>query len=597
MVIFVRQIFIGFFAVVGFLVTLVIVAGITLAVENQGRAPKEPEAVILALDFDQAIVEQNDPSPLDFALHETSVSLFDILAAIDKAKSDPHVKALIARFGTTQPGLAQAQEIRAAMERFRTSGKPTYAYATSYGDFGMGNRTYYLASTFDNIWLQPVGSVSLTGVAIESPFGKSALDKLGVTADFMQREEYKSFMEMGMRDDFSPPVRVEMQAMVEDMAHQVATGIASSRKWAVDRVQRLMERGPYTDDEAAKAGLVTHVGYADELDDELKQKFGKDAKQVDVDSYLEFHASGKSKTAQTRVALIFGTGLITDHADGAGSFSGDKAMGADDIADAFDDAADDKDVKAILFRIDSPGGSPEASETIRHALIHAQKAGKPVFVSMGEVAASGGYWIAMNADHIVADPGTLTGSIGVISGKFVVDGLLQKLGVHFDTLSTSENAGMWSIAKEFSPMQRERVNAMLDQTYHVFVSNVSAARKIPMEKMPDIAKGRVWTGEQAVKVGLVDELGGVDVALGSLRKKLKLTNDESISLEPFPPPPTPAEKIMKLLKGFGVEGAMIRSALMQWQAVQASVGPVWKDVTLRGSVAAQVPSSVLQLAR
>jgi protease-4 len=278
------------------------------------------------------------------------------------------------------------------------------------------------------------------------------------------------------------------------------------------------------------------------------------------------------------------------------NIGGEHIMGADTIADAFDSAAADSKVKAILFRIDSPGGSPEASETIRRAMIHAQKKGKPVIVSMADVAASGGYWVAMNGDTIVADPGTLTGSIGVVAGKFVISGLMQKLGVTFQTLKTDEGAGMWSMNEEFSPQQRARVNAMLDDTYQTFIADVAAARKIPLEKMPDLAKGRVFTGAQAVKLGLVDQVGGYDVTLAAIRKKLSLGDDAQLALQVFPPPLTPAEKIMKLLKEAGVEGAMVRSAFIQFEGLEATLGPVLGDArALHGQISARTPTAALRL--
>jgi len=564
-----------FFAVIGFVVVAAIALIILIAYHVQAKEQHEPDNVILTLDFTRPIVEQNDPSPFDLAVSDEPLVLLDILHAIDGAKSDPHVKGIAARFGTEQPTLAQSQEIRAALARFRSSSKFTYAFGTDFGEFGLGNRAYFLASAFDNIWLQPVGTVSLTGVSLESPFGKAALDKLGVVADFMQREEYKSFMEMGQRDSFSPPVKAEMQIMVENLSDQIAQGIAESRKWDLAHVKDLMSRGPYTDEESVQEKLVTRLGYADELDDELDSKAGKDAKQVDVETYLDYNDGKSDSKNQTEVAVIYGTGLITDKS-GGGGLTGDHVMGADDIAGAFDDAADDKHVKAILFRIDSPGGSPAASETIRRAMIHAQKKGKPVIVSMGEMAASGGYWIAMNGDRIIANPSTLTGSIGVVAGKFASDGLLQKLGISTDGVSTAENAGMWNATAPFTPPQRARVNALLDNTYHSFVSDVAAARKIPMEKMPEIAKGRVWTGDQAVKIGLVDELGGYDVALGAVRKALKLDDSRVVSLVPFPAPESPGQRLLKLLHHVGAESAMLSSSTAQLGRLEAALAPLLK---------------------
>ncbi len=559
------------FALVGFLIVVSVIGGVIVAYHAQNRIEPEPKSVVLTMDFSHPIVEQDDSSPFDLAMDNEPVPLLDILTAIDHAAEDSHVKGIAARFGTQQPTLAQAQEIRAALERFRAHGKFTYAYGTDFGEYGLGNRAYFLASEFENIWLQPVGTVSLTGVSLQSPFAKAALDKIGVVADFMQREEYKSFMEIGQRNNFSPPVKAEMQAMVDNLSGQIAEGIAASRKWDVDHVKNLMARGPYTDEEAVQEGLIARLAYADEFDDEIDRKAGKDAKQLDVEDYLDIVDKEDAKN-QTTVALIYGVGLIMDKSFDGGSLTDEQIMGADTISGAFKDAAEDKDVKAILFRIDSPGGSPAASETIRRAMIAAQKQGKPVIVSMGEVAASGGYWIAMNGDKIVADPSTLTGSIGVVAGKFAANELMQKIGVSMDGVSTAANAGMWTMTAEFTPVQRARVNALLDNTYRSFVDDVSEARKIPMEKMPDVAKGRVFTGEQAVKIGLIDELGGYDAALNAVRKALKLDDKAVLSLETFPAPPTPAERFLKFIRRFNAESASLVISAAKFAKAQHALG-------------------------
>lgn len=582
------------FAVIGFFTVILIVIGAVVTWRLQYVSPAEPQSVVLTINFDQPIVEQTETSPIDLALHEQAMPLLDILHAIDAAKSDPHVKALAANFGTMQPSLAQAEEIRAALERFKEGGKPTYAFATSYGGFAQGNRAYYLASVFDNIWLQPVGEVGLAGLAIQAPFAKKTLDKIGADADFMRREEYKSVMETFTRENFSPPVHANMQSMLDDLAEQEASGIAEARKWDVARVRQLMSEGPFTANEALKAGLVTHIGYADEMEKEIKQKVGGDAQTADVEDYLGYGSREKqNEKPKAVVALIYGNGLITDHALGPADISGDELMGADTISGAFDAAAKSSSVKAIIFRLDSPGGSPEASETIRRAMIHAENSGKPVFVSMGDVAASGGYWVAMNGSYIAAEPGTLTGSIGVVAGKFVLGGLMQKIGIDWDTLKTTDDADMWSMTRDFTPAQSARVNALLDETYQTFVRDVSEARKIPLDKMPDIAKGRVWTGQQAQKIGLVDELGGYDVTLAAVRKRLGLSATDLMSLEVFPPPLTPAERVLKLLKGVGLESLEVRSMLSKWQGIVAGVKPLWDDMYSLSPVKARAPSFLI----
>jgi len=564
------------FALIGFLIVSLIIWGCVVAFDAQSRIEPEPANVVLTIDFNRSIVEQRDSSPFSIAMDDDPMALLDVLTAIDHAAQDSHVKGIVARFGTKQPTLTQAQELRSALDRFRATGKFTYAYGTDYGEFGLGNRAYFLASAFENIWLQPVGTVSLTGVSIRSPFAKTALDKVGVVADFMQREEYKSFMEIGQRDSFSPLVKAEMQEMIDNLSDQIAQGIAASRKWDVDHVKNLMARGPYTDEEAIQEGLVTRLAYADEFEEEIDHKAGKDAEQTTVDDYLAYVEGKLSSKNETAIALIYGTGVIVDKGFDGGDLSGERIMGADIVASAFFDAVEDISIKAILFRVDSPGGTPSASETIRRAIIHAQKKGKPVIVSMGESAASGGYWVAMNGDKIIADPATLTGSIGVIAGKFAAEGLLQKMGVSVDGVSTAPNSGMWNMMSSFTPIQRARVNALLDNTYRTFVSNVATARKIPLEKMPDIAKGRVFTGEQAVKIGLVDELGGFDVALKAVRKVLNLDDQALISLEAFPVPPTPAERLLKFMRRFGVENASMASTLAKFAKIQESLNPIFR---------------------
>ncbi|MBV8061554.1 MAG: signal peptide peptidase SppA [Alphaproteobacteria bacterium] len=583
------------FALFGFLFFLIVVAGAIIAYREAAPEPVEPQTVVLNIDFTQPIVEQSTPSPFDIASDDQPIALIDVLRAIAHAKEDPHVKAIIGHFGAEQPGLAATQEIRAALKEFRTSGKPTYAYGTSYGDFGLGNKAYYLASAFEAIWMQPIGSVSLTGIGLQEPFFKTALDKIGVTADFMQREEYKSFMDMAKHDAFVPEVRNDMQNLIADIAAQEADGIAESRGWKAEQVKKLMEEGPYVDDEAMKNGLVTKLAYQNELQTEMEQKFGKEVQGVGIDEYLAYRAPKAAKTEQggdahkpVKIAVIYCNGMIMDHAVRQGLMD-DKVVGADDLSDAFDDAIKDKDVKGILFRINSPGGSPEASETIRHAVTEAQAKGKPVYVSMGDMAASGGYWVAMNADHIVADAGSITGSIGVIAGKFAADGILEKVGAHMDSVKTADNAGLWSPAEKFTQHQRDRVNALLDRSYQYFIKNVADARHLPLDKMPDLAKGRVWSGLQAQRVGLVDEVGGLSETLEGLRKKAGIGEKDIVALSVFPQPETPVQRLLRMLKSLGLQQAMAMRISSMLGNAQHVLGPWMPFVTHHGATQALLP--------
>ncbi len=578
------------FAVLGFLVVALVFWGIVAAFNEQKIEPA-PQEIVLTIDFTEPIVEQNEPSPFKFAMEDEPVVLLDLLTAINRAAKDPHVKGIVAKFGAHQPTMTHAQEIRNAIAKFRESGKFTYAYGTDFGEYGLGNRAYYLASAFENVWLQPVGTVSLTGVGAQSPFTKGALDKIGVVADYMQREEYKSFMEVGQRESFSPLVKAELQAMAENLSTQIASGIALSRKWDIDHVKDLMARGPYTDEEAKQEGLVTKLAYSDEFDAEIERKAGVNAEHIDPATYVGYPVSKGDPTKEAKIALIIGSGIILDK--GFDSGIGESVMSADTVAGAFHDAVEDDNIKAILFRVDSAGGSPSASEKIRRSIIHAQSKGKPVIVSMGETAASGGYWVAMNGDKIVAEPATVTGSIGVVAGKFAANGLLEKIGVSMDGVATSPNAGMWGVYAPFNNEQRARVNALLDATYKTFVTNVSQARKIPMEKMPEVAKGRVFTGEQAIKVGLVDVLGGYDVAIEEIRKSLKLDKDAFVSFETFPAPETPVERFIKLMRRFGSEGAAALSLAAKVNRASAFLGTYLDSASMAG----QPVSARMQLER
>ncbi len=595
------------FAVIGVLATFVMImsAMSTWYWFTRPAVPlKAPDTMVLTLDFTQPITEQSQTDPLSIPAllqEQPETPLLSLIEAIDAAKDDPRVKGIVARFGGEQPGFAHAQEIHAAIMRFRQSGKFTYAFAPNYGDFGQGNKTYFLASAFENIWVQPVGTVGLTGLAIQAPFGKTALANLGVSTDFLRREEYKSVMENVARDEFSPPVRANMEAMMNNLAEQQISGIAEGRKMEAAKVRELMARGPFTASEALKEGLVTRVGYEDEMLD-AALSLGTDvvvgrATSVDVAAYLAYEPADNTAPKAT-IALIHGLGMITDTPHGGGApLAEEHVINTEKLVAAFESASKDKSVQAILFRVDSPGGSPSASETIRRALIKAKESKKPVFVSMGSVAASGGYWISMNADRIVAEPSTLTGSIGVVAGKFVTNALWAKLGVKWDGMATNDNAQMWSMLEPFSAQGRDRVNAMLDETYQAFTSNVAASRKIPLEKMSDIAKGRVWTGDQAVKIGLVDELGGIVTTIQALKKELKLEPTDMVELQPFPPPETPTDLAIKMLRSFGIESAMVRSALGHWQKAQATLAPVLDGLEETGAVRAKLPAEVMRLTR
>ena len=434
-----------------------------------------------------------------------------------------------------------------------------------------------------------MGAVALSPLVLEAPFGKTALGKLGIETDFMRREDYKSVMENVSRDSFSAPVKANMQSMISSLSDQMAKAIASGRKIDIAKARQIVSGGPYTSEEALKMQLVTKLAYADEFYDEIEKIAGKDAESVDPSSYLYFYGREHKEKPKAKVAIIYADGLITDNPPkGPQKMANGEIIDTEEIVDGFDAAAEDKDIKAILFRVDSPGGSPVASETIRRALIKAKESKKPVIVSMGRVAASGGYWISMNADKIIADPATITGSIGVVAGKFVLGGLFDKLGVKWDGVSSDGSANMWSVRTAFNDKGRERINAMLDETYGAFTKNVADARKITPEKMPDIAKGRVFTGEQALAAGLVDELGGMNTAIEAIKKQLQLKPEDKLAFYQFPAPETPSSLIMRILYNLKSKGFAFGdfSALQQ---VAAKLAPYLETLNDNNLVSAKLP--------
>ncbi|PWC33135.1 signal peptide peptidase SppA [Azospirillum sp. TSO35-2] len=535
--------FVRLFATIGFLLVAAAVAVVVLAVRHQ---PALPDAVVLDLDLTQSLVE-SDSGRLS-GLFDHQASLREVLDALDRGRRDPRVKGVLARFGDDSIGFAQTQELRTAIERFRASGRFAVAFAENYGGAGPGNRAYLLASAFDDVWLQPLGTLGITGLSAEIPSARDALDLLSVQPQFMQREEYKSFAETFTKSAMTPANREMTEALVGDLTNQLVDGVAKSRRLAPAAVRAAMDKAPLLDREALEQKLIDHVGYADEARDAALKRAGAGAEPLEAADYLA--AAGGPNEQGPTIALIHAVGTITSGKSEKPAL-GEVAAGSETIVEAIDEAADDPDVRAILFRIDSGGGSVSASEAIRRALIKARQRGKPVIVSMGDAAASGGYWIALAADRIVASPATITGSIGVVAGKFGINGLSDRLGVHWDRVQSARNAGMWSPLHPFGDSERERLTAIIDDTYATFLQRVAEARRMSPEQARGIAKGRVWTGAQARELGLVDDLGGQDEALVLARTAAGLAADAEVTLAPYPPPKSVTDQLIELVSGKG----------------------------------------------
>jgi protease IV len=540
----IRRIALGVFAAIGVLTLLLAAGGAIAALLLLPRAPILPDRIVLTLDLREGVDEAPAQEPLDLLGLTTRPTFTDVIMALDQAGRDSRVKGLVAQLSGEGPGFAQSQELRAAVTRFRSQGKFAYAYADSFGEFGPGTRGYYLATAFEQIHLQPIGALGLTGILLETPLLRGLLDRLGILPSGDKRGRYKSAAEMFTETELSPAAKEELEALADSLDQQVKEGIGAGRTLEPARVAKLIDDGPYLASEAKAEGLVDHLGYWDEVVDQAESRAGHGSELVAVADYARTVPPAGSNAPV--IALVRGVGQIQSGKSDYGAASG-WIMGADTVAGALAAAADDPAVKAILFRIDSGGGSVVASETIGHEVRRAVEHGKPVIVSMGDVAASGGYWIAMDASKIVAEAGTLTGSIGVFAGKPVLSQLWEDVGVNWGRVQRGANADMWSTDVDYDARGRARLQAFLDQIYGAFVGGVARGRSLPEAEVQKAAQGRVWTGAQAKGLGLVDELGGFTRALELARAAIGVPADRPVELRVFPPRRTPLEEVFDLL--------------------------------------------------
>ncbi|HSA82648.1 MAG TPA: signal peptide peptidase SppA [Geminicoccaceae bacterium] len=555
-----KRFVVGLLATIG-LLALLLAGGTAAAVWLLLPAkPDLPSQIVLALDLRQGLDEVAATDPLSALGLAAAPTLTEVILALDRAGQDPRVKGLVAQLSGEGPGLAQTQELRAALAGFRAQGKFAYAYADSFGEFGPGTRGYYLATAFEQIHLQPVGSLGLTGFLIETPFLRGLFDKLGIQPSGDKRGVYKTAADMFLEDELTPAHKEALESLADSLDQQIKTGIGEGRALDPALVARLIDDGPYFALEAQQAGLVDRLSYWDEVREQAKEVAGAGSELVGLTDYAR--ALDEVADDASVIALVRGVGQI-QRGDSDYGPAGGWVMGGDTVAGAIAAAIDDPEVEAILFRIDSGGGSAVASETIGRQVRRAVEGGKPVVVSMGDVAASGGYWIAMDASKIVAGAGTLTGSIGVFAGKPVLDRLWQEVGVNWGRVQRGANADMWSTGLDFDARGRARLEAFLDRIYEAFVEGVARGRQMAEGDVRKAAEGRVWTGAQARELGLVDDLGGFARALELAREAIGLAPDRPVELRLFPPERTPLEQALELLDGSPIGLDAVRSWLLR----------------------------------
>jgi protease IV len=497
--------------------------------------------LILELDLTDGISESRPADPVSAVLARNRMVLADVLDALRRARQDRRVVALVARLGGRNLGLAVAQELWQGVRDFAAAGKATVAWAESFGEFSAGNVQYYLATAFETIWLQPSGDLGLTGIAVERVFLRGALDKIGAEFEVAKRHEYKSAAEQVTERGFSGPAREATERVTESVTEQLARAIAQQRNLTPEKVSTLIDAGPFLAVQAQAHGLIDQLGYRDEVYAAVRKQAGPDS----ILLYLSRYERGKLLAERARkvttapagprhekvVALIYAAGPIRRGRSGRSPLGG-SSMGSDTIAAAIRAAARDEQARAILLRVNSPGGSYVASDTIWREVVRARAGGTPVVVSMGDVAASGGYFISMAADVIVAQPGTVTGSIGVITAKPVLGEALGRAGVTSDLVSQGAHAAIFSTQRPFSPDEWTLVNDWLDHIYTDFTGKVAQGRGMTQAQVHEVARGRVWTGADAAERGLVDELGGLDRAAAIARRRAGLPETAQLRVYP-----------------------------------------------------------------
>ncbi|RED52494.1 signal peptide peptidase SppA [Aestuariispira insulae] len=543
--------FLWLFASIGALVALGLAGIIVAATRFQPAAPEVPDKTVLMLDLSTPLSEKRDSGGFLPSSVQEPV-LLDVIEALEHARNDDRIEAVVAELGQTGLGVGRTQELREAISRFRESGKPALIYSEDLGSFGGGMLDYYLASAFSEIWVQPSGGVGLTGLALESPYFAGALEKLDITPRFEQRHEYKGGAESLTRTGMSLPVRQSMERMVDGWMAQIVRDLETDRPKLTGQVTSLIDNGPYLAHDAWTTGLVDKLAYPDEWETEIRNRFNMDLLDaMTVGEYLAANGfqpkdeNGNFRPA-THIALIYGVGTIMPDEGGDGAWN-DSTFGPYEVAQALREAREDATIEGVLMRIDSPGGAYPQADMVWREIKQLRDAGKPVVAVMGDVAASGGYFAAMAADYVVARPGTVTGSIGVYSGKFVTEGLWNSLGIQWDRVQSGRNAGMWSMVSDFTPTELAKFREFLDFVYQDFTSKAAKDRELSMPQIDKAARGRIWTGEDAIQIGLVDELGGMAEAERALTRLMNLKEDSPLSRTVLPAQPSALERLEMLL--------------------------------------------------
>ena len=553
----------GVWLVVALLSVAVVVsaAGLVFTALLVGRGPQVGGNSVLMMRV-SGDLQEIEPGGVIGQLMEPPPTVRSVTEALRKAKVDKRVTGVVIRPAGTAALWAKVQEVRDAIIDFKSSGKPVIGYLEQGAE-----QEFYLASAASKVFLMPTASLDLTGVASYELFLRGTLDKIGAYPDALHVGEFKTASNIYTEKTYTPSHREMAESLNRDLYEQLVQGLAEARDKSPEEIRRLIDHGPFLPEDAVRAGLIDDVAYEDELDDKVQLATGT-PRFLSPKDYRGVSLTSLGLNRGQRIAVLYAVGVIS-----TGESSDDASVvGSDTIVQELRRIRADDSIKAVVLRIDSPGGSAIASDVIWREVMLTREA-KPVIASMSDVAASGGYYIAMPAHQIVAEPATLTGSIGVVMVKFVIDGTFEKMGMNLEGVTNGKYADMYSPVRPFTPVERKKVEEQMQATYEAFVEKAAAGRSTTPERIDAIAQGRVWTGKQARELGLVDELGGLNRAIALAKSRANIAEDDEVELVIYPQ----RRSIYELFGSpFGMESGGVFGALFgrEARAVQTLTAPL-----------------------
>jgi len=501
-------------------------AGDSLESASAWLATSDTEEWLLSPRKQVPVVDLTVPHPYEASeglLAAPTETYLQLLDRLDRAASDRSVQGVVVELGTTPYSLAQVQELRTAVERVRVTGRPVVSYLSA----GAGNAAYMIAAGTDRIFLHPAGELDLVGLSAEVQYLKGAMDLVGVEQEFAWRGEYKSATETNTRTAPSAPAREQMDTLLDDLYENLLADTSRGRRFTPEELGEFVDGGPYTAAEALDMDLVDGLIYPDQLEDSVADLF---ASGFDLEEDYGLYPDTPGWNSAHEIAVVYVTGAIVSGESSSGGLIQGASTGSATVVRHLRRAAQDRRVRAVVLRVDSPGGSAFASDEIWRAVQLVQREGKPVVVSMGGTAASGGYYVACGADLILAEPTTVTGSIGVYGGKMNFADAYDTLGITHHTYSRGRNAGMFTTSRAFDPVEYAALDRMIGETYRQFKERVAEGREMTEEEVEAVARGRGWSGQRALEHGLVDELGGFQDAIDAARAFAGLGPDADLTL-------------------------------------------------------------------